>query len=167
MRINWKKWLGIGAAVGTGAAVVIWAAKPSASDVRGATIKQTVAFNSPADLLNLIQVQFVNPNGKEIVTYRLEFIRRGFEGGSPHYIYFYDWPFNNPGEISLDLGAVLDLWGPRPDNGDFYYTNQPAHLWSIEFANFDDETKTLVIDHITRQVPTEAVFLITQLEAAV
>lgn len=63
------------------------------------------------------------------------FLRQGLELGGAHYIWAYDWPYNNPGEITVDAGLIADLW------------TRPNGLWALEVANFDfDNPKTVVFD---------------------
>lgn len=69
------------------------------------------------------------------VQYRPQFQSQGFELGGAHYIWFYYWPFNNPGETTLDVGLIADLW-QRPDG-----------VWALELANFDyANDKNVVFD---------------------
>lgn len=90
-------------------------------------------FTDYQSLIDQVTVQFIDPSGAHI-TYNRTFDSQGFELGAPHYIYKYFWPYNNPGEITVDVGAVADLWGPRPNGS-----------WTLQIANFDKEAKNITI----------------------
>ena len=116
----------IGAAVGFGAGVGVGAANPGKPPIKQIG---TFIFLDHTDLAT--RVMTVTGEG---ATFRPQFINQGFESGGAHYIWFYMWPFNNPGEVTVDIGMIADLW------------IRPNKAWSVEIANFDYNPKVCTLD---------------------
>ena len=104
-----------------------------------------LSFTNATELIHNITILHTN------VAYNSHFIMKGFENGESHYIWFFIWPYNNPNEHTVDLGAVVDIWGPFKGS-----------LWYVEVANFDWEPKQVFIGNTTFNLDTTIFITIQQ-----
>lgn len=129
---------GIAAGVITGAAIGVAATRSSPQTQPPVQQLGNFTFTDETDLANRVMKVMGSGNDNGVVfgpsstrPTNPVFINSGFESGGTHYLWFWYWPYNNPGEVTVDVGMIADLW------------QRPPNVWSLELANFDYNPKTV------------------------